>query len=297
MRDVKFYVIVFASILFTICLIVSLAYNISLASQASQRTISRSLDSKKQVKLSALSFGNDPQQKLDLTYIEGVKSPLVVIIPDYFNVDNKTNNVQVLAEYFQERGYNTIIPEYRLVDGDKNKFPKPVEDVACATAWAISNYSNMDNNKVIMVGLETGGHIASLLSYNRAGKYLENCIVKDKNFVIRGLISIDGFYHFTVEEALSNEFVKKYLSLNNDQKNLDGLLPYDYAGRVSPNTLLIANPRNRFYSNTNIQKLKTKLKDAGIKNQYIEFNPDSENKYINELIIQINFQSTVGDFF
>lgn len=77
------------------------------------------------------------------------------------------------ADYFAAEGYASVTPNYRLVS-----HPGPIEDLACALAWTISNAEtyNFDLSRLVLLGESAGGNAAALISaHDDLARFTTNC--------------------------------------------------------------------------------------------------------------------------
>ncbi|MFB6285501.1 MAG: alpha/beta hydrolase [Candidatus Bipolaricaulia bacterium] len=107
-----------------------------------------------------------------------------------------TGNKQIfsyIGRTFAERGYVTVVPNYRL--SPTVQHPAHVRDVARAYAWTVANIGQYggDPTRVVLSGHSAGGHLVSLLTVNE--RYLAEQNL-DGN-AIQGVISISGIYDVT----------------------------------------------------------------------------------------------------
>lgn len=65
------------------------------------------------------------------------------------------------ADYFAGEGFAAVTPNYRL-----GTYPAPIEDLACALAWTISNAETyeFDLTRLVILGESAGGNAAALMS-------------------------------------------------------------------------------------------------------------------------------------
>ena len=66
---------------------------------------------------------------------------------------------------FAAKGYVAASPQYRLTSSPKNRFPAQIEDVKCAVRWLRSQQArySIDPNRIGVVGMSAGGHLACML--------------------------------------------------------------------------------------------------------------------------------------
>lgn len=70
-----------------------------------------------------------------------------------------------LGPLFAERGYALLAIDYRLVRGDRNRYPAAVDDVRSATAYVREHHAelNVDPERMVLMGDSAGAHLAALV--------------------------------------------------------------------------------------------------------------------------------------
>ena len=129
---------------------------------------------------------------------------------DFFG---KKEYYRFAGKLFQNEGFTTIIPDYRVYP--EVKFPSFVEDVANAVKWIQTNMDlNNDNRRLILVGHSAGAHIVSLLALDP--NYFDEVGI-DRG-VLRGWVGLSGPYNFNplairyirpIFESVTNDIIDK----------------------------------------------------------------------------------------
>lgn len=98
-----------------------------------------------------------------------------------------------IGRTFAERGYVTVVPNYRLSPAVQH--PAHVRDVARAYAWTIDNVDTFggDPSQIVLSGHSAGGHLVSLFALNE--RYLNDQGLDGS--AIRGVIGLSGVYDVT----------------------------------------------------------------------------------------------------
>ena len=110
-----------------------------------------------------VAYGELDRQKLDIYTSKTPKAsaPLIVFVHGGSWEDGSKNIYKFLGEGFARKGYDVVIPNYRLYP--EAKFPAFVEDAAEAVAFAAQRYPD---RSLVVMGHSAGGHIATLLGTN-----------------------------------------------------------------------------------------------------------------------------------
>lgn len=102
-----------------------------------------------------------------------------------------------VALHFQERGYATVAPNYRLAP--EYTYPAQIEDVFCALAWTLAHAQdyNLDPARLVIVGESAGANAAALLGTVDAPEaYLTDCAYElPEGFRAQGVVA----YYMPVE--------------------------------------------------------------------------------------------------
>jgi acetyl esterase/lipase len=119
--------------------------------------------------------GGGEELKLDLYAPRELPSPvpgMVVLHGGGWAVGSK-NDFRPLARAFAERGYVAVTVAYRLAP--QHKFPAQVEDAKCAVRWLRANARRyrVDPERIGVVGVSAGAHLALLLGLTDARDGLE----------------------------------------------------------------------------------------------------------------------------
>jgi acetyl esterase/lipase len=122
-------------------------------------------------------YGGDTAQKMDI-YLPAGRSlestPVIVLLHGGgWNSGNKSD-LNSYIDTFKKRtpGYAVINMNYRLAT-DKNKFPAQEEDVKKALDFVYNSAGHFgyNKNKIALLGVSAGAHLALLHSYKNASGY------------------------------------------------------------------------------------------------------------------------------
>jgi acetyl esterase/lipase len=202
---------------------------------------------------SNLAYGEDARQKLDV-YAPKRPDQRPVVIFFYggtWSAGSKSNYAFVGAA-LAERGYVTIIPDYRLYP--EVRFPTFVEDSARAVAWAQRHAREFggDPDRLVLMGHSAGGHIAALLALNPT--YLAAAGVRPHS--IAGLIGLSGPYALAPDTATLHAIFGAPYTPSDWQ-------PVHFADRTAPPTLLLHGADDEVVSSAHAEKLRDTLLSQG----------------------------------
>ena len=120
------------------------------------------------------------------------KAPIVVLVPGGGWDTHDSSGFAPLAQKLTDAGLVVVTTSYRAGQEGK-RFPVPVQDVTCATAYAarLAKDAGVGGGPVIVVGHSAGGHLAALAatSNNALDAKCADPLPK-----IAGLVGLGGVY-------------------------------------------------------------------------------------------------------
>jgi len=165
----------------------------------------------------------------------------------------KKTNYAFVGAALAERGYVTVIPDYRLYPAVR--FPAFVEDGARAVAWVQQHAREFggDPDRLVLMGHSAGAHIAALLALNPG--YLAAAGVHPHSVV--GFIGLSGPYALVPDtDTLHDIFGAPYVP--NDWQ------PVHFADRTAPPTLLLHGADDKVVYSAHTEKLRDALLAQGV---------------------------------
>jgi acetyl esterase/lipase len=218
-------------------------------------------------KTSAIAYGNDPRQQLDI-YAPTVKKagPTPVVLFFYGGSWNsgERNDYRFVGEALASHGYVTVIADYRLYP--QVRYPDFLKDGAHAFAWVhehISSYGG-DPEHLFLMGHSAGGYNAAMLA-------LDPRLLADVNLnasAIRGWIGLAGPYDFL---PVKNPDVRPVFFFPNSPPDSQ---PINHISASAPPALLMAAAEDDLVNpQRNTGGLAKRLREVGV--------PVSEHYYDN----------------
>jgi acetyl esterase/lipase len=198
---------------------------------------------------SDLPYGDDARQQLDV-YAPPRPGHRPVVIFFYggsWSAGKKADYAFVGAA-LADRGYVTVIPDYRLYP--KVRFPAFVEDGARAVAWVQQHAREFggDPDRLVLMGHSAGAHIAALLALNPA--YLAAAGVRPRSVV--GFIGLSGPYALVPDtDRLHAIFGMPYMP--------DNWQPVHFADSSAPPALLLHGADDNLVESAHTEKLRDAL--------------------------------------
>jgi acetyl esterase/lipase len=202
---------------------------------------------------SDLPYGDDARQKLDVYAPKRPDHrPVVIFFYGGSWSAGEKSNYAFLGAALAERGYVTVIPDYRLYP--KFRFPTFVEDGARAIAWAQQHARDFggDPDRLVLMGHSAGAHIAALLALNPS--YLAAAGVRPHS--IAGFIGLSGPYALAPDtDRLHAIFGAPYTPSD--------WQPVRFAGPTAPPALLLHGADDNLVHSAHTEKLRDALLSQG----------------------------------
>lgn len=140
--------------------------------------------------------GGNERQVVDVYYAkENRKNAVVIEVHGGFYVAGMRQNHRPYASLFLKEGYDVVLVEYRLVDGDSIDVSDQLRDVSAATDYVTVHAEELGLNKdrMFIVGSSAGGHLALYVAEGSANDSLP---IRPQYFKPRGVILNCPAYDF-----------------------------------------------------------------------------------------------------
>lgn len=199
------------------------------------------------------SYGGEPRQKLDVYAPEHADHrPVVIFFYGGTWSAGRKSNYAFVGAALAERGYVTVIPDYRLYP--KVRFPTFVEDGARAVAWAQQHAADFggDPDRLVLMGHSAGAHIAALLALDPS--YLAAAGVRPHS--VAGLIGLSGPYALVPDTTTLHAIFGAPYAESDWQ-------PVHFAGPRAPATLLLAGTEDKVVDPAHTERLRDALHSRG----------------------------------
>lgn len=242
--------------------------------------------------ITAVSYGDDPRQKLDIYAPVTLKEKAPIIIFFYGGswASGSRDDYVFLARTLTEMGYITVIPDYRIYP--QVRFPSFLEDGAAAIAF-VKNSEQVkdlggDTNRIFLMGHSAGGYNAAMLSYEQ--KYLAKHNISNKS--LKGFIGLAGGYDFYpyIDERTTKIFSGFKPELTQPVRKID---------RGEPPALLLHGTQDDLVLIRNSRNLDKALRKKEIKSKLVELENMGHKKIIASLspyLIDKNLLEKIKNF-
>ncbi|MBM3462273.1 MAG: alpha/beta hydrolase [Armatimonadetes bacterium] len=217
-----------------------------------------------EVRMTTVSYGADPEQKLDLFRTSDNPRPLVVLLHGGAWWGGSRQAFHEHARLLASEGFVAATVDYRLAP--RHTFPAAVDDVRAAIRWLVKN---VKVTEVTVGGHSAGAHLALMVATTPK----ESPKVQ-RAFGLAGIYELAGYYTQT-----QYEFVPAFIG------GLPSAAPEKYraasptliAVKETPPVLLWHGARDEGVPTTQSERLADRLRKLGVKTQLrIEKNASHE---------------------
>ena len=146
------------------------------------------------------SSAGGESQKLDVVGpATGSNKPMVMLIHGggWRHGERNDDSLRFTARVLAGQGFVAATASYRLTqNGVQNLFPAGVADARCAIRWLRSNAVSYggDPNRIAVIGLSAGGHLASMLGTAREESRLDDGSCPISSNVSPGVQGVVAYY-------------------------------------------------------------------------------------------------------
>lgn len=241
----------------------------------------------------------DWEGRIDLYLPPKSKGPSPVIINIHGGGWNKgQKESQTGFNTFFKMGYAVANISYRL--SQQATAPAAVEDARCALIYLIKNADalNIDINKIVVMGGSAGGHLALMAGLlGNDDRFDGNC-AGVKNVKVAAIINKYGVadvWDWGYGPVITSKSAKQWLGEHaGDKKFAMSVSPINYVTKNSPPVFIVhgnADPTVPYQQSVDLHK---KLKDAGVKTEFITVEGGVHGKFEKDKNSEIN--KAVSDF-
>jgi acetyl esterase/lipase len=217
-----------------------------------------------------VSYGSDPQQKLDIflpSSATGDPAPVIIVIHGGGWNSGSKDDFMTYIDSFRKRmpGFAIFNLNYRLFNG-KNIFPAQEDDIRLAVKFITSKAGEYQTNtsKLVLLGASAGAHLALLQAY----KYKDPQIAAVIDFFgPSDLVSMyEKPWHPFVPHAL--EMVTGS-TLSSNRQLYTNSSPVTYVNAGSPPTLIFHGSNDPVVDVSQSRILNNKLEAAGVTHELV----------------------------
>ncbi len=238
-------------------------------------------------RISDVPFGEDPRQRLDLYLPAAPAADAPVAIFFYggrWNTGAK-ETYRFIGAALAARGAIVVIPDYRLYP--QTRFPAFLEDAAQAARWTRDNAQRYggDLSRLFVIGHSAGGHIASMLAFDK--RWLAAVgLAPARDFA--GVVGLAGAYDFAIDSDLLR-------GVFGAPANAAATQPLRYVTRDAPPLLLLTGEADETVKPRNTRALAQAVSDAGGEARAIYYPGVAHREIIGAFSPLLRFLAPVAD--
>jgi acetyl esterase/lipase len=222
-----------------------------------------------------LSYGDDPQQKMDLFLPKNRKTDVTKVFilihgGGWFSGDKMDFNNEVLLIHNSFPDYAIANINYRLGTKQSLGFPKQINDLQSVVEFLNRNYKEYHIAKqYAMVGISAGAHLAMLYSY----KYNASRQVKAVCSIVGPADFSDPQYEGNILFTTGLNYVvgEGYPTYRDNPLLYNTISPAKLVTGLSPKTLMFYGDEDPLVPNTQGEILHEKLNAHHVYNEYYKY--------------------------
>lgn len=237
--------------------------------------------------------GNDWQQKLDI-YLppnNGKGTPVVINIHGG-GWNHGTKESQTGFSTFFKMGFAVVNIEYRLTP--QAKAPAAVEDARCALIYVVQHAKelNIDVNKIVVMGGSAGGHLALMAGLLANDHRFDGNCPGVNNVKVAAIIDkygITDVWDWGYGKNITSKSATNWLGDKaKDAEFARSVSPVNYVNKNSPPTFIVHGDADPTVPYEQSVLLHQKLKDAGVKTQFMTVPGGQHGKFSKEQNSEVN---------
>lgn len=199
--------------------------------------------------------------------------PCILMIHGGGWISGSKDNLTPMAQALAQKGFTTIIPEYRL--SKEAKYPAGLNDVLSALDFLVLNAADyqIDTSKIIIYGCSAGAQLATLVGVITSNQISDEARFISNRAYIKAIVNIDGivsFVHPTAEQEWNGHSANAWLgNYNVNYNNWVEASPLTHMHNQVPPTLFVNSSYPRFHAGR--ENYLEVLNENKIANKVIEF--------------------------
>ena len=197
-------------------------------------------------------YGPHPRQKLDIyePLAPDADAPVIVFFYGGSWRNGERGKYRFVGQALSDRGYTTVIPDYRLYP--EVRYPEFVEDGAAAAAWVSKNISQAAQG-IVLLGHSAGAHLAALIVLDE--RYLEAAQLDQES--ITGMIGLAGPYAFEPQKF------RRFKDIFATAVPPEVSQPIHYARAGAPTLLLVHGTNDTTVLPVHSEMLEERIREEG----------------------------------
>ncbi len=231
--------------------------------------------------------------KMDLYLAPKAKGPSPVVINIHGGGWNKgVKESQTGFNTFFKMGYAVANISYRL--SGQATAPAAVQDARCALIYLIENAKelNIDVNKIVVMGGSAGGHLALMTGLLANDHRFDNNCPGVDNIKVAAIIDkygITDVWDWGYGPRITSRSAKQWLGDRADDKAFAASVsPITYVNKNSPPVFIVHGDADPTVPYEQSVALHNKLKEAGVKTEFMTVEGGLHGKFEKEKNSEIN---------
>lgn len=237
--------------------------------------------------------------KMDLYLPPKEKGPSPVVINIHGGGWNKgVKESQTGFNTFFKMGFAVANISYRLTG--HTTAPAAVEDARCALIYLIKNAKvlNIDVNRIVVMGGSAGGHLALMAGLLANDHRFDGNCPGVENIKVAAIIDkygITDVWDWGYGQRITSSSAKRWLGNKaNDQAFAASVSPITYVNKNSPPVFIVHGDADPTVPYQQSVGLYNKLKQAGVKTEFITVKGGLHGKFDKEKNSEVN--KAIADF-
>ena len=237
--------------------------------------------------------------KMDLYLPPKEKGPSPVVINIHGGGWNKgVKESQTGFNTFFKMGFAVANISYRLTG--HTTAPAAVEDARCALIYLIKNAKalNIDVNRIVVMGGSAGGHLALMAGLLANDHRFDGNCPGVENIKVAAIIDkygITDVWDWGYGQRITSSSAKRWLGNKaNDQAFAASVSPITYVNKNSPPVFIVHGDADPTVPYQQSVDLYNKLKQAGVKTEFITVKGGLHGKFDKEKNSEVN--KAIADF-
>ncbi|HLH05338.1 MAG TPA: alpha/beta hydrolase [Bryobacteraceae bacterium] len=176
-----------------------------------------------------------------------------------------------MGQFLARNGYVGFAADYRLFDGDRNRWPSQLDDVQLAVRWIRANASKyqVDPDRIGAFGHSAGAQLAALLGLEDTREH-KNAPLSEFSSKVQAVVDVSGPSDFTRDhDADGDAFFTRFFGSSNEKAWL-AASPISHVTKNSAPFLIVHGTRDDEVRISQSQELYDKLRANGVPAEFIK---------------------------
>jgi len=201
--------------------------------------------------------------------------PAVVLIHGggWVSLDKRT--MRGMGQFLARAGYLAFSVDYRLLQGDQNRWPAQLDDVQCAVRWVRAHASQYGVNpeRIGAFGHSAGAQLAALLGMEDTRDNSDPALAKYSSKV-QAVVDVSGPTDFTRDHESEAGFLADFFGApySIHPEAWRGASPVFHVSKDDAPFLIVHGTQDKAVPISQAQELYEKLQSAGVSVAFVKVN-------------------------